>query len=106
MTNFWDQIISDLVNDKKPKKPKKPKKNIKVRYHLGSNMKFYLTKREYECFKLIKTGLTMKQVGAKLELSPRTVEFYLQNIKQRLGLKSMKKVIAYIDASVIKEVKV
>lgn len=43
-----------------------------------------LTKREYEVAKLIVEGYTAKQCAEKLNLSRRTVEFYVDNIKNKL----------------------
>lgn len=45
-----------------------------------------LSKREMECLKFLSLGKTMKEIGKLLGLSPRSVEFYLQNIKIKSGL--------------------
>lgn len=97
MTDFWDQMISELSNAKQNVPTIKPKVRLysKTRYYLGDDRSKYLTQRELECFELIKKGFTMKEAGLKLNLSHRTVEFYLQNLKQRLGLKTMKEVIEF-----------
>lgn len=42
-----------------------------------------LTKREKECLKLSLRGLQATQIGELLSISPRTVECYLDNIKQK-----------------------
>lgn len=98
MTDFWEQMITELSSAKKNISTLQPKVKTynKVRYYLGVDKSKYLTPRELQCFELIKKGFTMKEAGSRLKLSHRTVEFYLQNIKQRLGLKTMKEVIEFV----------
>lgn len=47
-----------------------------------------LTKREKECVKWLLKGLTAIQIGKKIHLSNRTVESYLENIKNKLGCRT------------------
>jgi DNA-binding NarL/FixJ family response regulator len=47
-----------------------------------------LSDRELEVFEAIGHGLSTKQIAAKLELSPKTIETYRENIKQKLGLRN------------------
>ena len=49
-----------------------------------------LTPRELECLKLINNGLSLKGIGNKLLLSPRTIEAHLNNIKHKTGYNSKK----------------
>ncbi|MBT4880561.1 MAG: helix-turn-helix transcriptional regulator [Alphaproteobacteria bacterium] len=44
-----------------------------------------LSKREIECLQYLSKGETAKGVARKLELSPRTIEFYIRNIKEKTG---------------------
>jgi|GEM_PF-1117427 len=46
------------------------------------------TIRELECINYMLKGYSMKQVANILDLSPRTVEAYIQNIKQKTGCTS------------------
>ena len=98
MENFWDQIIYDL---NKPQKKTVKLKRIRSRYYAQQS---YFTAREYQCIKLINSGLTMKQTGEKLDLSPRTVEFYIQTAKLRFKLKKTKDLIAIVNNNTIKKV--
>lgn len=45
-----------------------------------------LSDRELEVFELIGSGLTTRQIAAKLHLSPKTVETHRENIKKKLNL--------------------
>lgn len=47
-----------------------------------------LTPREKECLKYLLKGKSAKETGAFLKLSPRTIEFYLENIKKKWGCTS------------------
>lgn len=47
-----------------------------------------LSTREKECLVLLKTGLSYQKIGAKLKLSHRTVEHYIESVKTKLGLDS------------------
>ncbi len=42
-----------------------------------------LTQREKQCLTHIVKGYNTKQIAKKLAISPRTVEFHLNNIKQK-----------------------
>jgi LuxR family transcriptional regulator len=44
-----------------------------------------LTLREKECLRWLLKGMSAAQIGKKVHLSPRTVEFYLTNVKNKLG---------------------
>lgn len=46
-----------------------------------------LSCRETECLNFLALGKTAKEIAKYLDLSPRTVEFYLQNIRKKSGLK-------------------
>lgn len=47
-----------------------------------------LTRRELDCVHFIVRGFTSKQIGKKLNLSYRTIETYIENIKEKLFLTS------------------
>lgn len=54
----------------------------------------YLTKREYECLSYIAKGKTFKETGYYLGLTERTVGYYINNIKARLGCHSKSQLVA------------
>lgn len=46
--------------------------------------KTLFTERQRECLRYLVKGMTMKQIGKKIGLSPRTVEHYLEILKKKL----------------------
>lgn len=47
-----------------------------------------LSKREKECLVLFKQGYTYQSIGVHLGLSVRTVEHYIDSVKNKLGLET------------------
>ncbi len=56
----------------------------------------YLTCREAQCIYYLLHGLTLVKTAEKLELSHRTVEFYVKNIKMKLNLLTKSELITYM----------
>lgn len=56
----------------------------------------YLSKRELDCLHPLIRGKTAKEIGKILNLSPRTVESYLENIKSKLSVDSKAELIDLI----------
>jgi DNA-binding NarL/FixJ family response regulator len=54
-----------------------------------------LTNRETEVLRLVATGLTAKQIGHQLHLSPRTVENHIQNTLRKLHLHNRIELVRY-----------
>ena len=58
-----------------------------------------LSRRENECLYHLSQGLTMKKTAKLLELSPRTIEFYIKNIKHKTGLTKQSELVrAYAES--------
>ena len=53
-----------------------------------------LSTREYDCLSLLVDGCTDKEIGKKLEISPRTVEFHIANVKKKWQTTSRVKLAA------------
>lgn len=53
----------------------------------------YLSRRESECLRLTVRGRSAKQIAAELNISRRTVEEYLNNIKLKFGVYSKSELI-------------
>jgi len=47
-----------------------------------------LTPQEHQVAKFVSQGLSNREVGAQLFLSPRTVDFHLRNVFAKLGISS------------------
>lgn len=56
----------------------------------------YLTPREFDCLRVLKEGKTIKEIARGMELSPRTVEFYLKNLKAKFRCKSKTELLAVV----------
>lgn len=54
-----------------------------------------LSKRERECVKLLVQGKTAKESAALLKLSHRTVEFYFENIKNKLSCSTKQEILSF-----------
>jgi DNA-binding NarL/FixJ family response regulator len=54
-----------------------------------------LSDREFEVFELIGAGLSTQEIATKLHLSPKTVKAHRANVKRKLNLKTMPKLISY-----------
>ena len=61
----------------------------------GDNMR-YLTQREAEVLEYICLGHTQATTAAKLELSPRTVEFYIKNVRARWQVRTQRELCQLI----------
>ena len=54
-----------------------------------------LSDRELEVFQLIGRGLTMKQIGEELHLSPKTIEVHRAHIREKLHIGSAAELVSY-----------
>lgn len=67
-------------------KPPEELKRAQLLEKCGLKNILKVTKREKECLLALRSGYTYKEIGDFLEISERTVEHYLNNIKDKLGL--------------------
>lgn len=58
--------------------------NIVKNNSLDTEINDLLTNRQLDCLHCLVRGMTMKQIGKTLNLSPKTVEHYLYNIRTKL----------------------
>jgi DNA-binding NarL/FixJ family response regulator len=56
-----------------------------------------LTAQERPIARLARDGLANPEIGARLFLSPRTVEWYLRNVFTKLGIRSRRKLANALD---------
>jgi DNA-binding NarL/FixJ family response regulator len=64
--------------------------------HRGEIQESYLTPRQYEVLELVAQGLSYKEVGERLGLSPSTVKYHIREIVQHLHLKNRTQALAYL----------
>ncbi len=68
---------------------KEKKNKPQERYYLDDEQQEdYLTRQEARCMVCFLRGMTVKATADMLELSPRTVEYYVNNMKKRLSCSS------------------
>lgn len=65
-------------------------KDYSLDYHQN---KFKLTERECECLFLLIRGKTAKEIATLLTLSSRTIESYLENIKNKMNCRNKSEVL-------------
>lgn len=58
-----------------------------------ANNPIYLSRREKQCANLLIRGKTAKEIAAQLNLSHRTIEFYIENIKNKLHVSTKSELI-------------
>ena len=109
---YWEQILNEVSNkettkdfvftniEKKPvncaKTKKTDRKPAKI-YLLGDKFKgVHFSSREGECMLLLLRGKTINGVAEALGLSPRTVEFYVKNMKGKVGCRTKSELISLI----------
>jgi DNA-binding CsgD family transcriptional regulator len=81
-----------------------PKKRIRVLIGLGAkHSDIYFTKREAECVVWLLKGKKFSEIATILNLSSRTVEYYMQNIKAKVGCRTKLELIDMIQASDFKK---
>lgn len=68
-----------------------------VHYSLGPRYPgLYLTQREAECMFWLVQELTISEAGMRMDLSARTIEFYVKNMKCKLNCASKKQLVEKI----------
>ena len=105
---YWDILIDEILN-KKPQrlfttphksKPKPPKRRTLKMYSLGKKFKdICFSKREAQCMIHLLRGKTIKQTATKIGLSQRTVEFYVKNMKKKVGCRTKIELIELVLGS-------
>jgi DNA-binding CsgD family transcriptional regulator len=66
--------------------------------------KSYLTPRELGCIQILSQGSTFKEIGRALNISPRTAEKHLENVKERLGVISTNTVLDIYRTSFLSDI--
>ncbi len=85
----------------------KEDKNKSNRYHLEKHHTSFLcngreiviNQREFECLVRLIQGKTNKVIGAEIGLSHRTVEYYIDNLKAKVGCPKKKDIVAVVKST-------
>lgn len=105
---YWEKVLQEVVNKNTSTKEyrvtnvarlygdnaraflkKTSDQKNKKNYDLGPKYNgAYFTKREAECMIMLIKGKTINKVAVALSLSPRTIEFYLKNMKAKIGCRT------------------
>ncbi len=100
---YWDAMLEDALKEqeeKDKKTSKKPSRGKTRKYPLGDKYEgIYLSQREAECITCMIMGKTGAGAAKKLGISPRTVEFYVSNMKKKLNCTNKFDLIEKIIAS-------
>lgn len=109
MNGYWKAIIQEVINKKNSNYPlrltntvarndpdndiEKPVKVIQ-RYYLSEPYeKVYFTYQEARCLLHCKKNSRYRAISQALNISERTVEFYLKNMRSKLSCKTKKELL-------------
>lgn len=92
---YWRRFTAAADCRYRPLPSSKDNRDLKTAYPLsGSDLKgVYFTRREAEAVLCVVQGKTMKETGRQMNVSPRTVEYYLQSAKLKLGVRKKRHLI-------------
>lgn len=72
-------------------------------YFVCENEQYYFTRREVECIVHLLDGRTVAETADLLDLSRRTVEYYVNNMKMKLGCHSKQELLRKIGGAALGE---
>ena len=116
-TMYWKAVLDEVLNKRrirrftftttiKPKIPNnrtksKPNNSKKLKiYSLGKqHQNIHFSQREAECMALLLTGKRIRTIANMLNLSTRTIEFYLKNMKKKLNCRTKFELIDLVRCS-------
>jgi DNA-binding CsgD family transcriptional regulator len=85
-------------------KKQEPKKKVRISVGLGVGCgDLYFTKREAECVVWLLKGKKFSEIATILNLSSRTVEYYMKNIKAKVGCRTKLELTDLVQASDFKK---
>lgn len=87
-TDIGRSIFCDRSRQKRYQNDSTTQRTLPM-YFLGETYEgIYFTKREIETLSYLLQGKTIPETGKMLRLSARTIEFYVKNMKLKIGAKS------------------
>jgi DNA-binding CsgD family transcriptional regulator len=119
---YWQSVINEIFNQYADDYPfhftsvhekhrnestteKAIPKEKPIKHILNEEKGWYLTGRELQCVMGFLNGKTIKAVAHSLNLSPRTVEFYLKRIKDRFNCRTKVELINIISQFDLKKLR-
>jgi DNA-binding CsgD family transcriptional regulator len=87
------QWLEQLGGQFQPEQERAGEFNLAVRFMLTPLVQ--LTPREMEVIQLVAEGLSNKEIARSLSISPRTVNFHLDNLFSKLGVRSRTEAAVY-----------
>lgn len=103
-TDLGEHIVKERSRVKRRERRQNPKAHSTVQpaYYLGEPFdQIYLTRREAETCHHLLRGKTIPETGLALNLSPRTIEFYVKNMKLKIGVKTKDELVATLRGTVL-----
>lgn len=77
---------NNILTDFKTKNVNMSKKNFSVKNSLSQNLLPSFSTRELQCLEAISKGYSTKFIAGQLNLSPRTIECYIESIKRKTNI--------------------
>ena len=93
------KLCETLKQDNKLNHNKKSKRRPPVHQHVDhyklgkQHPGAYLTGREAECVTLLLEGYSDEKISRLLHVSPRTIEYYLRKVKEKMHCKSKTEIV-------------
>lgn len=89
-TDLGEHIVKERSRVQRRERRQRPTEGSRQpAYYLGESFgNVYLTQREAETCHHLLQGKTIPETGMALNLSPRTIEFYVKNMKLKIGVKT------------------
>lgn len=94
---FWykeygDENLLDVIDKVLAGKTSYPEERPTIMIGMAKSSDF--SDREYEVVRLLAEGLSRQDIGEKLNISPRTVRFYIEELKAKTGYEDTMKMVA------------
>jgi DNA-binding CsgD family transcriptional regulator len=97
---YWKKIINELNIRPPALQPTIKNRPPLLQFNLGKAFPgIYLTYREAQCTYFLLQGYNNKEVAALTQLSLRTIEFYLKNLRKKLNCRNKGELLSHIAYS-------